>query len=91
MTNIRQRKVPIQKDYAAIEAQWAQKKAQLDEQIKLEESAFDRLSNYNPSRDDNLMCPYCWVARGKESTLVARGAPRDHVRCEICTRDFAIA
>jgi hypothetical protein len=88
MTGIAQRTARIRNEYDDVETARLLKKAELDAQIEVETRASERFSSYEPSRDDKLLCPHCWIVTDKESLMVGKGAV---VRCEACQKEFSVA
>ena len=86
---MRERKTNLQSEYDDLQSKLAYKKAELDAQIDIVSSAYERMLNFKPLHGGKLFCPRCWVVNSKESAIsaVQQG---DTVRCNICRQEFSV-
>ena len=86
---MRERKTNLQSEYDDLESKLAYKKAELDAQIDIVGSAYERMLNFKPLQGGKLFCPRCWVVNSKESAVSA-AQQGDTVRCNACRQEFSI-
>jgi hypothetical protein len=86
---MRERKTNLQSEYDDLQSKLAYKKAELDAQIDIVSSAYERMLNFKPLHSGELLCPRCWVVNSKESAIseVQQGHT---VRCNVCRQEFSV-
>jgi hypothetical protein len=85
---MRHRKTTLQSEYDDLQSKLAHKKVELDSQVDILSSAYERMLNFRPLLGGKILCPRCWVVNGKESTVA--GAQGHTVRCNVCHQDYSI-
>ena len=86
---MRERKTNLQSEYDDLQSKLAYKRAELDGQIDIVSSAYERMLNFKPLRGGKLFCPRCWVVNSKESNISAQGQG-DAARCDVCRQEFSV-
>jgi hypothetical protein len=87
---MRERRTKLQSEYDVLQSKLAYKKAELDAQIDILSSAYQRMLNFKPFFEGRILCPRCWVVNGKQSTVggVGQGGV---VRCDVCHQEFPLS
>jgi hypothetical protein len=85
---MRDRKVSLQSEYDELQSKLARKKAELDSEVDILSSVYQRLLSFTPLVGNTILCPRCWVINGKESAAIEQG---DVVRCGACHQEFSIS
>jgi hypothetical protein len=87
LDQMRDRKAILQSEYDDLQSQLANKRVELDAQVDVLSSSYERVLNFRPMFDEKFLCPRCWVVNGKESEAVQQG---DLVRCSACRQEFSV-
>ena len=85
---MRHRKTTLQSEYDDLQSKLAHKKVELDSQVDILSSAYERMLNFRPLLGGKILCPRCWVVNGKESTVA--GGQGHTVRCDVGRRPISI-
>ena len=85
---MRDRKTSLQSEYDDLQSKLAYKKAELDSQVDILSSAYERMLNFRPLLGGKILCPRCWVVNGKESTVAVGQV--DTVRCDVCHQEYFV-
>jgi hypothetical protein len=86
---MRERKTNLQSEYDDLQSKLAYKKADLDAQIDVVGSAYERMLNFKPLRGEKALCPRCWVVNSKESAVSALNSG-NALRCKVCHQELSI-
>jgi hypothetical protein len=85
---MRERKTNLQSEYDKLQSQLAYKKVELDAQVDIVSSAYERMLNFKPSLGGKVLCPRCWVVNAKQSAVSPMGQG-DMIRCNVCHQEFS--
>jgi hypothetical protein len=69
-----------------------QERAKLVDELSHARLASNRLEKYQTVYGSNILCPYCWVGRGKLATLarIEYGDGREVLRCSSCLTELSL-
>lgn len=82
---MRDRRSMLQAEYDDLQSKLAHKKVELDSQVDILSSAYQRALDFRPLLGERVFCPRCWVVNGKKSEAAAEGGT---FRCSACQQEF---